>query len=469
MKCLVCGKEVKGFKGLAKHIVVHNITAEEYTLKYLQSGVVTMCKCGCGSPTNYAKKEYRFFDYILNHHPSTKGKKVHTEESKRKITENNKKTLMKKYGVTNTMFIPGVPEKMQKTCLKNYGVKYFVESSSMRKSATSARRFSFVEVVEICKLKHYIPLFSDGEYKNCRQKLPFLCNIHNEKFKTEVFLVKNMDVNQCPRCKIRGSSASERAVASFISECPGVISKINSRKVIPPFEVDVYIPDKHLAVEYNGLFWHSEKYKPELYHYNKYESCLEKGITLLQIYEDEWRDKRHIWESIIKTELGAVENKYSHNTLLIDEIPLQEDVEKFNNDNNLEGHTESNKHFVLRNINKEIVFCISLLNMHVLDIVSVCSVVDVSIDEVAVCSLMNKVVQWAKSEGHEEIIASSNCRYSRGELFENSGFSIIDHTGIGCEYTDFITRAPLREYFHEDEDVFKIFNPGSLVWSYLLT
>ena len=30
------------------------------------------------------------------------------------------------------------------------------------------------------------------------------------------------------------------------------------RDIIPPYELDIYIPDKKIAIEYDGLHWHSE-------------------------------------------------------------------------------------------------------------------------------------------------------------------------------------------------------------------
>jgi len=59
--------------------------------------------------------------------------------------------------------------------------------------------------------------------------------------------------------------------------------------------LDGYDEMKKVAVEFNGLFWHSEKCgKTKWYHYNKWKECAEQGIKLYTIFEDEWnfaRDK----------------------------------------------------------------------------------------------------------------------------------------------------------------------------------
>ena len=64
----------------------------------------------------------------------------------------------------------------------------------------------------------------------------------------------------------------------------------NTRKIISPLELDIYIPDKHIAVEFNGNYWHSELNKEERYHQRKTISCAKQGIHLIHIFEYEWHD-----------------------------------------------------------------------------------------------------------------------------------------------------------------------------------
>lgn len=74
-----------------------------------------------------------------------------------------------------------------------------------------------------------------------------------------------------------------------------------SRIGIPTrMSVDVWVPSIRLAVEYHGLVWHSEKYRKTL-DYEKYKLCTENGIRLLQVYEDEWRDHRHVVTQFLRS------------------------------------------------------------------------------------------------------------------------------------------------------------------------
>ena len=69
----------------------------------------------------------------------------------------------------------------------------------------------------------------------------------------------------------------------------GVTARLNDRKAIRPYELDIYIPDKQIAIEYDGIYWHSfeevEK-RDEL----KNQLCKEKGIRLIRIKEQDYLD-----------------------------------------------------------------------------------------------------------------------------------------------------------------------------------
>ena len=101
---------------------------------------------------------------------------------------------------------------------------------------------------------------------------------------------------------------------------------LDDRKVLYPQELDIYIPEKNLAIEFNGMYWHStlRDRMTIQYHQNKSKLCQEKGIRLIHIYEDEWNDehKREIIKDIIKHALNipTSENKIYARKCTIQEI-----------------------------------------------------------------------------------------------------------------------------------------------------
>ena len=109
----------------------------------------------------------------------------------------------------------------------------------------------------------------------------------------------------CPKCSHTVSS-QEIEISTFLQLhgiSPGDIL-LSNRKIIPPKELDIYLPSHNLAIEFNGLYWHTEEAgKGPAYHLNKHTLCAEKGIQLLTIWEDDWRDRRPIVERMIKEKL----------------------------------------------------------------------------------------------------------------------------------------------------------------------
>jgi hypothetical protein len=95
-------------------------------------------------------------------------------------------------------------------------------------------------------------------------------------------------------------------VLSYVkSRCPDAES--GNRTVISPRELDIYVPSKKFAVECHGLYWHSEGSPNGANKHlcqEKKEAAHEKSVRLLQLFEDEWRDKRLIVESLIDHRLG---------------------------------------------------------------------------------------------------------------------------------------------------------------------
>lgn len=118
-------------------------------------------------------------------------------------------------------------------------------------------------------------------------------------------------------------------IFNYIKQIYTNVILFNSHKIISPQELDIYIPEKKLAIEFNGVYWHSaNKGLDKYYHQNKSKLCQEKGIRLIHIYEDEWNDehKRDIIKDIIKHALNipTYENKIYARKCTIKEIENKE-------------------------------------------------------------------------------------------------------------------------------------------------
>lgn len=112
----------------------------------------------------------------------------------------------------------------------------------------------------------------------------------------------------CPSCTTN-HSAPHKEIEAYLGTL-GIEYVSNTRSIIPPKELDIYVPSHRLAIEFNGMYWHafgpgdpaSEKYR----HREKYETCRRAGILLLQIDEHEWMNEttRSVWMSVLASKLG---------------------------------------------------------------------------------------------------------------------------------------------------------------------
>lgn len=130
--------------------------------------------------------------------------------------------------------------------------------------------------------------YSKTEYINSHTKICVICPEHGEFWQTAS---DHLQGKGCAKCS-KKVSKGEIEIKNYLEE-NGLNVETRVRNIIPPYELDLYIPDKRIAIEYDGLIWHSDKFgKDEKYHLRKTELCEEKGIQLIHIFEDEWKFKK---------------------------------------------------------------------------------------------------------------------------------------------------------------------------------
>jgi hypothetical protein len=123
---------------------------------------------------------------------------------------------------------------------------------------------------------------------------------------------------RCPYCTGQFSK-NEKEILKFIESFYTKTIINNTKRVLSDRkELDIYLPDDKIAIEYNGLFWHSEEKLsekalfqnyPQLlaknYHLMKTEECERKGIRLIHIFENDWENNQEIIKSKLKHILGC--------------------------------------------------------------------------------------------------------------------------------------------------------------------
>lgn len=116
----------------------------------------------------------------------------------------------------------------------------------------------------------------------------------------------------------------------------------SDRSILHGKELDIYIPDLKIAIEFNGVYWHSEMHKDERYHQQKTLDCLKQGVRLIHIFEYEWinPDKQDKIKIYLADVISEHSNIYYARNLNIREPSTQESAE-FLDKYHLQGYTNA--------------------------------------------------------------------------------------------------------------------------------
>lgn len=152
--------------------------------------------------------------------------------------------------------------------------------------------------------------FPGLEYSNSQADLQVFCTRHKTVSKSRPNWMVNGQ-NPCAKCN-HMKSAGEDQVATFLAAFTPVVRR--DRSIIGPLELDMYLPEKQIAVEYCGMYWHATKNVEDektnkLKHYNKHMACAAKGIRLITIYESEWQERRKQTIRLLRNAIGASKGK----------------------------------------------------------------------------------------------------------------------------------------------------------------
>jgi very-short-patch-repair endonuclease len=191
----------------------------------------------------------------------------------------------------------GFKSEKFKNYLKTNGIVNVSQLDSVKNTKKLNARNRFLDsIYNGNRLKNKcIPLFKKEEYTDSmnHKKYMFKCTTCGKEF---FDCLAGGNVPRCLECFPKSISKPQQEIQYFIkSILPTEDIKFNSRSVIYSKELDVYIPSKKFAIEYDGLYWHSENAgnKDRFYHINKTKKCMELGINLIHIFGSEWDNKQN--------------------------------------------------------------------------------------------------------------------------------------------------------------------------------
>jgi predicted DNA-binding transcriptional regulator AlpA len=269
------------------------------------------------------------------------------------VKESVKKTIQEKYGVDNISNVPEIRDKAKQTNIERYGTTIYSQSEQHKENI---KKF-FIEKYGTKTFKESMimnyndynrdfiqsEMIKDG-YINVKEMMEYFNLSRSTVYK---FLRENNIEYKTP---ISVSSSFENEISEFLIS-HGINIERNTRDIISPKEIDIYIPQHRLGIEFNGLYWHSEANGCDKnYHLNKTLECEKRGIQLIHIFEDEWIFKEPIVKSILLSKMNKFDRVlYGRNCRVI-EISHKESNE-FLEKNHLSGGVNSSVQLALVNHN----------------------------------------------------------------------------------------------------------------------
>lgn len=296
-----------------------------------------------------------------------------------------------------------------------------------RKKCDSERALTTSEFIEKASATHNNKYdYSKTRYISSRDTVTITCPVHGD---FEQIARNHLFGQGCPKCFFEKSAAECELFDYIRTLLPNDNVIENDRTILNGKEIDVYVPSLHIGFEMNGLIWHSEKFNDDKnYHLNKLKIANEKHIKLIQIFEDEWRQKNEICKSRIKNLLGITENIVYARNCEINEVSGKE-AKKFLDENHVQGYTPSSINIGLFKDN--VLLSLMTFGKHRINVGGKSKKAEYEIIRFAnkintsVVGGASKIFNFfIKKYNPNNVLSYADRRWSEGYLYKNLGFTL---------------------------------------------
>ena len=249
------------------------------------------------------------------------------------VQDKIRSTTRSRWGVDCTFQSEVVKEKIRETNRRNWGVDYPMMSKEFNEQVKEHNRcvFGVENLATKCAYDRMLenefdrPVFTLEKYSNresTNELLKFKCLRCGCEFMS---IHDNGTHHRCPRCYPTCRSHSEVELQDYIKTIYSGEIRSCDRQLISPYEIDIHIPERKLAIEYDGLYWHSDSNGDKRnYHLTKTQLCESNGIHLIHIFENEWLAKQDIVKSRLRNLLGIYDKiVYARKCSVKDVTPLE--------------------------------------------------------------------------------------------------------------------------------------------------
>lgn len=467
MNCKICDFKSENLKLFSNHInSIHKLSSEEYSIQHLYNNLRPNC-LECGKETRYVS--FSFKEYCKEH--------AHLKcVVSGKIGGKSKSQWNKNKNKENDSRIKNVSEKMLGENNHFFGKNHSIESKQKISDKKLLDKNIIIQRTD--NRKNEFSLLTDiNEYESRQhQYLNFQCvTCNNKQNKTLQSFERG---SLCDYCFKNNISQAQKEIYDWIKNELNISDvELSNRKVISPKEIDIYIPSKKIGIEFHGLYWHSEiNKKDKNIHFDKVDLGLKNGIQIIQIFEDEWQNKKDIVKSIISNKLGICNKKLFGRKCLIKEINTKEE-KKFFDENHISGYTPSRYCYGLY-FDNILVSCISLRKPRQNKWNEYFEIARYAcLKNHMIIGGFSKIIKYIKNKHSEKLLSYVDRRIGNGNGYLKVGFKYIGITKPNYWYTDLKNRFDRFKFRAKDgksekeianlNNVYKIWGAGNNIFIFL--
>lgn len=192
-------------------------------------------------------------------------------------------------------------------------------------NAFKKREEDFIKKAKILNPSYdYSKVIYTGENKD----VIITCPIHGDFEQTPH---NHLIGNKCPKCSHIGFSNQEKEIVDYLKQIYNGTIEENNRTILAGKEIDIYLPEINIGIEYDGMYWHNN-----VNNYYKYEICRKQNIRLIQITEWEWVYNKEKIKQYLKDTLIETESKEFARKCTVKEI-TNEEYKNFTEENHLQS------------------------------------------------------------------------------------------------------------------------------------
>jgi very-short-patch-repair endonuclease len=378
-----------------------------------------------------------------------------------KFQDKRKETCLERYGVEHPMRSNIVKDKWKQTCLTLHGeLPSFSKKARESAKQTCLERYGVINISQK-HLTDILPFIQDQNWWNSFKSIYEIMNeLKHRMAISNIYLYINRFRHDLIGTGFLISSPHQKII-DLLDEYK-IEHEVNTRKVIPPKELDIFIPSKNLAIEVNGIYWHSElNGKDKSYHLSKTEECEKQGVQLLQFWDTEIEDRWDIVASMILNRLNCSSFKIGARQCRV--VQVNKSCEKeFLDKNHLQGYTPSTVCLGLEYQN-ELVSLMSFGNPRFNK--------KINWELLRFCNKLNTQVIGGASRlffrrPNGSIVSYADRRYSVGKLYENLNLRKTKVSNPSYWYTNGcqLLQNRMKYQKHKLPRLLETFDPSLTEW-----